>query len=99
MQDTTFEMEKRRNRPEKYNRELVHKTVKAMERISEARLLTAVLLAHPAVLNLDMHCGSLNRHTYGRPVPPWDLAWHMLQLTAAFVMGLIQAFVFMLVSA
>ena len=35
MQDTTFEMEKRRNRPEKYNRELVHKTVKAMERISE----------------------------------------------------------------
>ena len=38
MQDTTFEMEKRRNRPEKYNRELVHKTVKAMERISEVRL-------------------------------------------------------------
>ena len=35
LQDTTFEMEKRRNRPEKYNRELVHKTVKAMERISE----------------------------------------------------------------
>ncbi len=30
-------MEKRRNRPEKYNRELVHKTVKAMERISEVR--------------------------------------------------------------
>lgn len=38
MQDTTFEMEKRRNRPEKYNRELVHKTVKAMERISEVRV-------------------------------------------------------------
>ncbi len=37
MQDTTFEMEKRRNRPEKYNRELVHKTVKAMDRISEVR--------------------------------------------------------------
>ena len=37
LQDTTFEMEKRRNRPEKYNRELVHKTVKAMERISEVR--------------------------------------------------------------
>ncbi|CAK0783532.1 hypothetical protein CVIRNUC_006731 [Coccomyxa viridis] len=36
-EDTTFEMEKRRNRPEKYNRELVHKTVKAMERISEVR--------------------------------------------------------------
>ena len=31
-------MEKRRNRPEKYNRELVHKTVKAMERISEVRV-------------------------------------------------------------
>ena len=39
VQDTTFEMEKRRNRPEKYNRELVHKTVKAMERISEVRLM------------------------------------------------------------
>ena len=32
-------MERRRNRPEKYNRELVHKTVQAMERISEVRLL------------------------------------------------------------
>lgn len=35
MQDTTFEMERRRNRPEKYNRELVQKTVKAMEKITE----------------------------------------------------------------
>lgn len=43
MQDTTFEMEKRRNRPEKYNRELVHKTVKAMERISEVPLIDSLL--------------------------------------------------------
>ena len=43
MQDTTFEMEKRRNRPEKYNRELVHKTVKAMERISEVRFMESLL--------------------------------------------------------
>ena len=43
MQDTTFEMEKRRNRPEKYNRELVHKTVKAMERISEVPLIDSPL--------------------------------------------------------
>ncbi len=28
-------MERRRNRPEKYDRELVHKTVKAMEKITE----------------------------------------------------------------
>ncbi len=26
LQDATFEMERRRNRPEKYDRELVHKT-------------------------------------------------------------------------
>ena len=30
-------MERRRNRPEKYDRELVHKTVKAMEKITEVR--------------------------------------------------------------
>lgn len=50
VQDTTFEMEKRRNRPEKYNRELVHKTVKAMERISEVCLLPAVPLTHSAAM-------------------------------------------------
>ncbi|KAK9828075.1 hypothetical protein WJX81_000338 [Elliptochloris bilobata] len=36
-EDATFEMERRRNRPEKYDRELVHKTVKAMEKITEVR--------------------------------------------------------------
>lgn len=36
-EDATFEMERRRNRPEKYDRELVKKTVKAIERISEIR--------------------------------------------------------------
>ena len=37
LQDAMFEMERRRNRPEKYDRELVHKTVKAMEKITEVR--------------------------------------------------------------
>ncbi|PNW80633.1 hypothetical protein CHLRE_07g325712v5 [Chlamydomonas reinhardtii] len=36
-EDATFEMEKRRNRPEKYNRELVGKTLKAIGKISEIR--------------------------------------------------------------
>jgi large subunit ribosomal protein L24e len=36
-EDATFEMERRRNRPEKYDRELVKKTVKAIERIGEIR--------------------------------------------------------------
>lgn len=36
-EDATFEMERRRNRPEKYNREVVQKTIKAMERIDEIR--------------------------------------------------------------
>jgi hypothetical protein len=38
-QDTTFEMERRRNRPEKYNREVVQQTVKAMEKIAEVQIL------------------------------------------------------------
>lgn len=37
-EDATFEMERRRNRPEKYNRELVATTVKAMKRIKEIRV-------------------------------------------------------------
>ncbi|KAI8463695.1 MAG: ribosomal protein L24e-domain-containing protein [Monoraphidium minutum] len=36
-EDATFEMERRRNRPEKYDRELVKKTVRAVEKISEIR--------------------------------------------------------------
>lgn len=36
-EDATFEMERRRNRPEKYDRELIKKTVKAVEKISEIR--------------------------------------------------------------
>ncbi len=36
-QDATFEMERRRNRPEKYDRQLVHKTVKAMQKVDEVR--------------------------------------------------------------
>eukprot|EP00884_Botryococcus_braunii_P023149 jgi/Botrbrau1/9518/Bobra.0211s0009.1 len=35
--DTTFEMERRRNRPEKYNRELVGKTLQAMDKITKIR--------------------------------------------------------------
>ncbi|GLC32991.1 ATPase-activating ribosome biosynthesis protein [Pleodorina starrii] len=36
-EDATFEMEKRRNRPEKYNRELVGKTLKAISKVTEIR--------------------------------------------------------------
>ena len=36
-EDATFEMERRRNRPEKYNRELVAKTVKAIQKVKEVR--------------------------------------------------------------
>ena len=43
MQDTTFEMEKQRNRPIKYNREVVHKSVKAMQKVEEVRLPAALL--------------------------------------------------------
>ena len=33
--DTTFEFEKRRNRPLKYNRELMGQTLQAMQRVKE----------------------------------------------------------------
>lgn len=36
-EDATFEMERRRNRPEKYDREIVHKTVQAMKKVNEIR--------------------------------------------------------------
>jgi len=36
-EDTTFEMERKRNRPEKYNRVLVQKSVKAMKKILDIR--------------------------------------------------------------
>ena len=35
LQDTTFEMERQRNKPVKYNREMVHKSVKAMHKVEE----------------------------------------------------------------
>ena len=35
--DTTFELERKRNRPERYNRDTMQKTLKAMERITEIR--------------------------------------------------------------
>ena len=35
--DTTFEFEKRRNRPVKYDRDLVQKTIGAMERVQEIK--------------------------------------------------------------
>lgn len=38
VQDTTFEMERRRNRPEKYNREVVAKTLNAIKKISKIRV-------------------------------------------------------------
>lgn len=36
-EDATFDLERRRNRPEKYNRVLVHKSVKAMKKILDIR--------------------------------------------------------------
>eukprot|EP00475_Leptophrys_vorax_P031764 TRINITY_DN48340_c0_g1_i1.p1 TRINITY_DN48340_c0_g1~~TRINITY_DN48340_c0_g1_i1.p1 ORF type:complete len:225 (+),score=41.48 TRINITY_DN48340_c0_g1_i1:247-921(+) len=36
--DTTFEMERRRNRPERYDRNVVEKTLTAMKRIEEIRV-------------------------------------------------------------
>lgn len=36
-EDTTFEMERRRNRPEKYDRELVAKTLTAIKKIDKIR--------------------------------------------------------------
>lgn len=35
--DSTFDLERRRNRPEKYNRDVMRSTVKAMKRIAEIR--------------------------------------------------------------
>jgi len=37
-QDATFEFERRRNRPERYNREVVEQTLKAMKKIDEVRV-------------------------------------------------------------
>mmetsp|Transcript_6292 Transcript_6292/g.10775 ORF Transcript_6292/g.10775 Transcript_6292/m.10775 type:complete len:163 (-) Transcript_6292:482-970(-) len=37
-EDATFELERKRNRPEKYDREVVSKTIKAMQRIDEIRI-------------------------------------------------------------
>lgn len=37
MKDSTFEFEKRRNIPVRYDRELVQTTVKAMKRIAEIK--------------------------------------------------------------
>jgi hypothetical protein len=36
-EDATFELERRRNRPEKYDREVVGRTITAMQRIDDIR--------------------------------------------------------------
>lgn len=36
-EDKTFELERKRNRPEKYDREVVQKTIKAIEKIEDIR--------------------------------------------------------------
>jgi dsDNA-specific endonuclease/ATPase MutS2 len=38
LQDTTFELERQRNRPEKYNREVVAKTLNAIKKITKIRV-------------------------------------------------------------
>ena len=35
LQDATFEMERQRNRPVKYDRELVQRSVKAMQKVEQ----------------------------------------------------------------
>lgn len=42
-QDATFELERRRNRPEKYDRQLMHKTVQAMQKVEEVTLIFQTL--------------------------------------------------------
>lgn len=46
LQDTTFEMEKQRNRPVKYDRQLAQKTIKAMEKITEVSSTARSLAWH-----------------------------------------------------
>ena len=46
LQDTTFEMEKQRNRPVKYDRQLAQKTIKAMEKITEVSSTVRSLAWH-----------------------------------------------------
>lgn len=54
-------MERRRNRPEKYDREVMHKTVKAMQKIDEVKLC-ACISAEAMILTLacaNSHAASL----------------------------------------
>jgi large subunit ribosomal protein L24e len=46
-QDATFEFERRRNRPERYNREVVEQTLKAMKKIDEVRVQLVLLNPKP----------------------------------------------------
>jgi len=51
VQDKTFEMERKRNRPEKYDRNLLHKTVTAVEKVTAVSASTSCcLLSQPAHL-------------------------------------------------
>jgi large subunit ribosomal protein L24e len=54
-EDATFEMERRRNRPEKYDRELVQKTIKAIERIDEIRTRRQQVAADKQQLEQEIH--------------------------------------------
>ena len=56
MQDTTFEMERQRNKPVKYNRELVHKSVKAMQKVEEVcKALTSYMTKLISITRLYNH--------------------------------------------
>ena len=60
VQDATFEMERKRNRPEKYNRELVHKTIKGVEKVSA--VCTQIPHPYPAcctAVTFTAHCNGL----------------------------------------
>ena len=51
MQDKTFEMERKRNRPEKYNRELLHKTVTAVEKVTAVSTQSAPALEQTGMIH------------------------------------------------
>ncbi len=73
-QDATFEMERRRNRPEKYDRELVHKTVKAMEKITEVGRASAALHYPAFFLGPALACFASNRcvSSWVAPCTSWQ---------------------------
>lgn len=64
LQDATFDMERRRNRPEKYDRALVHKTVNAMKKITDVRQKRQDRCGPPACSLACLLAGELGRQQW-----------------------------------